>query len=73
MKAIEFNTKIEDVSFINIPKTFQKEFIDSENKNVRVIVLVEEKEYQEERLFKSMTVDNFLKGYSESDSIYDQE
>ena len=58
---------------INIPKTFQKEFIDSENKNVRVIVLVEEKEYQEERLFKSMTVDNFLKGYSESDSIYDQE
>lgn len=43
----------------------------SDNKSVRAIVLLEESEYEEENTFKALIEEEFLNGYSDKDSIYD--
>lgn len=63
MEAIEFNSEIHNGS-IKIPENIK---IDSEKK-VRVIVLYE----NEEKEFIELTQKEFLEGYDEGDSIYDE-
>ena len=70
MKALEFKSLLKNKS-IKIPDNLGSKL--PENKNVRVIVLYEEQENQEENDFKLLAEKEFLSGYSESDSIYDNE
>ncbi len=67
MKTIEFKTKIIN-NIIKIPDRFKKN-ISSKEKKVRVILLLEESE--DEQDFQILTQQQFLKGYSDSDAIYD--
>jgi hypothetical protein len=67
MRAIEFKTKIRENKIL-IPRRMQSELIVESNKPVRVIVFVED---FEEKAYRQMTKSQFLKGYADSDSIYD--
>jgi len=70
MKAVEFESELSD-NTIKIPEDFQLELALSKDKHVRVIVLIDELEATEESEFKNITRDQFLKGYDETDSVYD--
>jgi hypothetical protein len=70
MKALEFKSKIKDFH-IRIPKRVQSELKDNQEKNVRVIVLMDEVESNEESVFHNSVREEFLKGYADSDEIYD--
>jgi len=66
MRALEFKSKIRENSIL-IPRRIQSEIITGD-KSVRVIIFVED---SEEKAYRQMTKSQFLKGYSDSDSIYD--
>jgi hypothetical protein len=70
MKAVEFETELTD-NTIQIPENFQLELSLSKDKHVRVIVLIDEFEKNDEIEYKNMLRDRFLNGYDESDSVYD--
>ncbi|MCA1747918.1 MAG: hypothetical protein LC655_09490 [Bacteroidales bacterium] len=72
MRALEFKTKIKD-NQISIPTKLQAELKTKQNKNVRVILLVEDAEMSDEVLFQQTAQEQFLKGYSDEDSIYDNQ
>ena len=67
MRAIEFKSKIRENKIL-IPRKMQSELIFEGDKPVRVIVFVED---FEEKAYRQMTKSQFLKGYADSDSIYD--
>jgi hypothetical protein len=71
MKAVEFESELSD-NTIKIPENFQLELSLSKDKHVRVIVLIDEFETNEEAEFKNMASAQFLKGYDETDSVYDK-
>jgi hypothetical protein len=56
---------------IEVPDNLSSEL--SGQKEIRVIVLYEEKEDQDEKDFQNLAREQFLAGYSKSDSIYDDE
>ncbi len=68
MKAVEFKARMKNKS-IRIPDNLSSEL--SDNKVVRVILLLEEVENHEENDFRTLSQKQFLAGYSDSDSIYD--
>lgn len=70
MKAVEFKSRLRDRT-IQIPDRVSGKL--SENKDVRVIILLEEDDNEEEDEFKYLAQEQFLAGYSNSDSIYDDE
>ncbi len=71
MKAIEFKTELKD-NQIRIPDDVQSELKYSQDKLVRVIVLIEESDdVYDDNAFRQLTKEQFLKGYAESDSVYD--
>ncbi|MFW5760316.1 MAG: hypothetical protein ACOCXH_04990 [Cyclobacteriaceae bacterium] len=70
MKALEFKSKIKD-NQIKIPAKVQSELNSNEDKDVRVIVLMDDSDLYDDLIFKKSTKDHFLKGYADSDSIYD--
>ena len=71
MKAIEFEAELKD-NQIHIPDDMQLELMYSQDRSVRVILLIEESEdFHDGRVFRQSAKDQFLKGYAESDSIYD--
>jgi hypothetical protein len=70
MKALEFKSKIKN-NQISIPTRLQSELKTKQNKDVRVIVLIEDSDFNDEMIFQQVTQRQFLKGYSDSDSIYD--
>lgn len=70
MKALEFKTKIKN-NLIHIPKRIQTELISNKDKDIRVIVLIEDSEIYDELVFQQSASNLFLKGYADSDSIYD--
>jgi len=70
MKAIEFKSKIQD-NRILIPRRIQSELIGGRGKSVHVVIFVEDAEVYDEKLYRQMTKSQFLKGYADSDSIYD--
>jgi bifunctional DNA-binding transcriptional regulator/antitoxin component of YhaV-PrlF toxin-antitoxin module len=70
MKAIEFKSKIRNNQII-IPSKVQSEFGIVKEKNVRVIILIDDSEKNDEFQFCKASEKHFLEGYAESDSIYD--
>ena len=72
MEAIEFKSKIDKES-IKIPEHVKSQLIKSDNKNVRVIVLLDNSDITEEKVYQNFVSEEFLKGYADSDSIYDNE
>jgi len=67
MRAIEFKSKIRENKIL-IPRRRQSELLVGNNTTVRVIVFVED---TDDNSYRQMTKSQFLKGYSDSDSIYD--
>ena len=70
MRALEFRSKIRENKIL-IPRRLQSELISEGDKNVRVVVFVEDSDVYEEKAYRQMTKSQFLKGYADSDSIYD--
>jgi len=70
MKALEFKSKIKDNKIV-IPTSIQSELNLNDDKDVRVIVLLDDSDLYDELIIKQSTHSQFLKGYSDSDSIYD--
>jgi len=72
MKALEFLTPIIN-NQIPIPEGFNSDVERIKGKTVRVILLIDEPAEDEEKNCRMMVREQFLQGYSESDSIYDEE
>ena len=70
MRAIEFKSKLGN-KYIHIPKRFQAELKNADKKTVRVIIFMEDTETADDLPIIQATKDQFLKGYSDLDSIYD--
>lgn len=70
MRALEFKSKIKNNQIL-IPARIQSELKAKQNMNVRVIVLIDDSDAYDDLLFKQTTQSQFLKGYSDSDSVYD--
>ncbi len=70
MRAIEFKTKIKN-NRIQIPFRMQSELKPDQERDVRVIVLFDDVENNDDLIVKEATAAQFLAGYSASDSIYD--
>jgi hypothetical protein len=71
MKAIEFRSKLSH-NRILIPKKIQGELKSLDEKNIRVMVLPDEIDVDNNLVFKQKTTQQFLNGYFDSDSIYDK-
>ena len=70
MRAIEFKSKIRD-NRILIPRKLRQELISEQDKNVRIVVFVKDSDVYDEKAYRQMTKAQFLKGYADSDSVYD--
>ena len=70
MKALEFKSKIKNTQ-IHIPIKIQSELKTNQNKDIRVIVLIDDSEIYDNMIFQQSTKSQFLEGYADSDSIYD--
>ena len=70
MRALEFKSKIKN-NQIQIPTGIQSELNSDQDKDIRVIVLLEDSEIYDDLIFQQSTKSQFLKGYADSDSIYD--
>ncbi len=70
MKALEFKTKIKN-NRIQIPLRIQSELKANQDRDVRVIVLIDDSEKSDDLTLKQAAAAHFLQGYAESDSIYD--
>ena len=70
MRALEFKSKIKDNRII-IPETIQSELKIRDDKDIRVIVLVDDSDVYDDHVFLQETQAQFLKGYADSDAIYD--
>ncbi|MDP2338340.1 MAG: hypothetical protein Q8N05_18195 [Bacteroidota bacterium] len=70
MKAIEFRSKLSH-NRILIPKTMQEELKKFDEKNIRVMILPDEIDVDNDLVLKQTTALQFLNGYADSDSIYD--
>ena len=68
MKAVEFKTRMKNKS-IRVPEKLSS--LLNEGRDIKVIILFEEKENQEENDFRTLSKIQFLAGYSDADSIYD--
>lgn len=64
MRAVEFKAKLRN-NRIEIPRKFQKQMRIMPNKDVRVIVLMDDDD------FNVIAQDQFLNGYAKSDAVYD--
>ncbi|OQX75457.1 MAG: hypothetical protein B6D64_11600 [Bacteroidetes bacterium 4484_276] len=71
MKAVEFTTQIFN-NLIQVPGEFETEIKSVRDKDVRVILLIDEPGTYEENKIKSFVQEQFFQGYSESDAIYDE-
>jgi hypothetical protein len=74
MEALEFVTKIKNNQII-VPDSIKTASENNEEKEIRVIVLIEDSENrnfdQHDPLIQQTVQQQFLKGYADSDSIYD--
>ena len=70
MKALEFKTRIKN-NQIQIPSKIQSELKNNGDKDIRVIVLIDDSNIFDDFNFQSTISEQFFKGYSDSDSIYD--
>ena len=70
MRALEFKSIIKDNQIL-IPTKIQSELNSNQDKDVRVIVLIDDSDLYDDFIFQQSTKNQFLKGYADSDSIYD--
>jgi hypothetical protein len=70
MKTISFNTEIRNHQ-IHIPENIQSEISAISLEKVRVVLVFEDSDKHDDLLIQESATDYFLKGYAESDSIYD--
>jgi hypothetical protein len=70
MRAIEFKSKIRD-NRILIPRRIQQELIAEQDKNVRIVIFMKDNDTYDEKAYRQMTKSQFLKGYADSDAVYD--
>ncbi len=70
MRALEFKSKIKN-NRILIPAKIQTELKVKQDKDVRVIVLVDDSDIYDDLIFQQTTQSQFLKGYADTDSVYD--
>ena len=70
MRALEFKSKIKDNQIL-IPTNIQSELNSNQDKDVRVIVLMDDSDLYDDLIFQQSAQSQFLKGYADSDSIYD--
>lgn len=68
MKTVEFRARMKN-RIIRVPDNLSTKL--SEDKDFRVILLLDEVKNQEEKDFMKLSKERFLAGYSNSDSIYD--
>ncbi len=70
MRALEFKSKIKNNQIL-IPLKIQSELKNKQDKDVRVIVLLDDMEMYDDAVFQESAQSQFLKGYADSDSVYD--
>ena len=70
MKAVEFITKLKNNTIL-IPENIREELKTSEEKSIKVIVLISEAYDQENTEYRNMVREQFLYGYDDTDSVYD--
>jgi len=70
MKAYEIPLKLDKNGKLNIPDKILA--LLKKDETVRTIFLISEDDYADEPAWRMLTKDQFLKGYSESDAIYDR-
>ena len=70
MRALEFKSKIKNNQIL-IPAGIQSELNTKLDKDVRVIVLIEDSDIYDDLILQQTVQSQFFKGYSNSDSIYD--
>jgi len=70
MRAIEFKSRIRENKIL-IPRKMQSEIFAERDKRIRVVVFLEDTEVYEDKAYRQMTKRQFLKGYADTDSIYD--
>jgi len=70
MRAIEFKSQIRENKIL-IPRRIQSDLIAGYDKSVRVVVFVEDSDVYDEKAYRQITKNQFLKGYADSDSVYD--
>jgi hypothetical protein len=68
MSALEFKTKISNDQ-IQIPAIIQSELRANKDKDIRVILLVDDPDNNDDLIFRDMAGSYFLKGYAGSDPI----
>ncbi len=68
MRALEFKTRVKNNQIL-IPAGIQSEL--KTNRDIRVIVLIDDHSNDNELAFQEVATAEFLKGYSESDAVYD--
>lgn len=69
MKALEFKTKIKN-NRIRIPLRMQSEIQTNQDRDVRVIGLIDDAEKSDDPVVKQAAATHFLQGFAETDSIY---
>jgi len=70
MRALEFNARIKNNQIL-IPTIVQSALRTNKDKDIRVIVLLDDTDIYDDFVFQETTTELFLKGYADSDSIYD--
>jgi len=70
VQVIEYKTTVTDKNIIEIPKEYQK-YLTGNNKSVRIMILIDDI-VDEDALWSKVSTEQFIQGYSESDSIYDK-
>ena len=70
MRAVEFKTRIINNQIL-IPIRIQSEL--KTNEDIKVIVLTDDSDVYADMVFQQAASEQFLKGYSDSDSIYDND
>jgi hypothetical protein len=71
MKALEFRTRLKN-NQIQIPVGVRSELKNNGDKEFRVIVLLDDSENNDDLMFRETAGAYFLKGYADSDSVYDK-
>lgn len=70
MRAIEFKSKLSK-NHILIPRKIQAQLRNADEKNVQVILLFDDSDANADLELKQLASAQFLDGYADSDSIYD--
>ena len=70
MQTLEFKSKIINNKIL-IPHKIQSKLITENDKMVRVVVFMDDSEVNDEKAHQQFTKEQFLKGYADSDAIYD--